>query len=197
MAMTKKAGAAGAGEAAAWPAVQAVPFHGMSLTALQVDGAPYVAIRPICDALGLNWSSQRKRILRDPELKSGVVMMATPSAGGAQKTILLPLNLLNGWLFGVEVARVRADLRERMNWYRRECYDVLARHFGLGGCDAVSELREQLLQAEADEHRSFISASLASRAMNRRRKEKPALLERIAGLRQAVQLALPLEGATT
>ena len=196
MANTKKTGTAGAGEAAALPAIQPVPFHGMSLSALRVNGAPYVAIRPICDALGLNWSSQRKRILRDPELKTRVVMMTTPSAGGAQKTLLLPLDCLNGWLFGVDVARVRAELRERMNWYRRECFDVLARHFGLSPGDTASALREQLHQAEGDERRSFIRASQASRAMNRRRKEKPALLDRIAGLREAIQLSLPLGGST-
>lgn len=194
MAATEKTGTAGAGEAAAWPAVQAVPFHGMSLTALQVNGAPYVAIRPICDALGLNWSAQFRRIKRDPELMGCVAMMATVGEDGRRRQMLfLPLDHLNGWLFGVDVARVRAELQERMNWYRRECFNVLARHFGMADGDTASALREQLHQAEADERRSFIRASQASRALSQRRKEKPVLLERIAGLREAVQMTLPLE----
>lgn len=178
-------------------AIQTVPFHGMSLSALLVNGAPYVAIRPICDALGLNWSGQFRRIKRDPELKPTVVMMATVGEDGRRRQmLLLPLDRLNGWLFGVDVARVRAELRERMHWYRRECFDVLARHFGLSRGDTASALRDQLHQAEADEQRSFIRASQASRTMNRRRKEKPVLMERIAGLREAVQMALPLGGAS-
>jgi hypothetical protein len=33
--------------------VQTIPFHGLSLSAILVSGAPYVAIRPICEALGI------------------------------------------------------------------------------------------------------------------------------------------------
>lgn len=117
-------------------AIQTVPFHDMSLSAVLINGAPFVAMRPICESLGLSWSSQRKRIHRDPELKEAVAIMTTPSAGGIQKTLFLSLDKLNGWLFGVDVARVREELRERMNWYRRECYAVLARHFGLSRPEA-------------------------------------------------------------
>ncbi len=176
-------------------AVQTVPFHGLSLSAVLVNGAPFVAIRPICDALGLDWSSQRKRIMRDAELMTCVVMMTTQLPGDAQKrkAVFLPLDHLNGWLFGVDVARVRAELRERMNWYRRECYAVLAQHFGLAS-DNAAALREQLRQAEAAEGESFALARVASRAMSRRRREKPRLLATIAGLKEVVQLVLPLEG---
>jgi P22_AR N-terminal domain len=170
--------------------IQTVPFHGLSLSAVMVNGAPFVAIRPICEALGLDWSSQRKRINRDPELKQGAVVMTTPSTGGTQKTVCLPLDRLNGWLFGVDVARVREELRERLNWYRRECFEVLARHFGLSR--APADLHARLIAAEQAEAQSFAVASLASRAMNRRRKEKPKLQEDIQTLRESVQLALPL-----
>ena len=96
---------------------------GLSLSAVLVNGAPFVAIRPICAALGLDWPSQRKRIHRDPELMSCVVMMTTqlPSDAQTRRIVFLPLDRLNGWLFGVDVARVREELRERLVWCRREC----------------------------------------------------------------------------
>jgi hypothetical protein len=175
-------------------AIQRVPFHGLSLSAVLVNGAPFVAIRPICDSLGLDWSSQRKRINRDTELKTSVVVMTTQLPGDTQarKVAFLPLDRLNGWLFGVDVARVREELRERMNWYRRECYAVLARHFGLSR--PGDDLHARLIEAEREEAQSFAVAQACSKGMNRRRVEKPRLLKHIEALRELVQLALPLEG---
>ena len=37
--------------------------------------------------------------------------------------------MLNGWLFGVDVNRVRPELRERLMQYQRECFQVLNAHF--------------------------------------------------------------------
>jgi hypothetical protein len=56
--------------------------------------------------------------------------MTAPSVGGDQKTLALRLDMLNGWLFGISAARVKPELRETLICYQRECFDVLARHFG-------------------------------------------------------------------
>jgi hypothetical protein len=39
------------------------------------------------------------------------------------------LNLLNGWLFGIDVSRIKAELKPRLMEYQRECFRVLADHF--------------------------------------------------------------------
>ena len=57
-------------------------------------------------------------------------MMATPSGRGVQETTCLCLDLLNGWLFGVDVNRIKdSETRARVITYQRECYRVLAAHF--------------------------------------------------------------------
>lgn len=177
-------------------AVQKIPFHDLSLSAILVNGVPHVAIRPICDSLGISEAGQRQRIQRDPALKaSACVIHAVAEDGKRRKMLCLPLDKLNGWLFGVDVARVREDLRERMNWYRSECYAVLARHFGLSrDGDHLAALRERLHQAERDEAQSFAIAQACSKGMNRRRVEKQRLAAVLVDLRELVQLALPLEG---
>jgi len=130
-----------------------VDFHGTSLYAAAIDGVPHVAIKPICDALTVNWPGQYLRIQRHPVLSKGVVVMQIPSAGGTQETICLPLNLLNGWLFGISAARVRdAGRRERLIEYQRECFDALARHFGAAQPNAsyariTPEQQDQLTKA--------------------------------------------------
>ena len=106
-----------------------VPFNGEIVVAAVIDGKPYVPMKPICNNLGLEWEPQRKRIQRTEVMAKGVVMMTMPSNGGEQEMICLPLSMLNGWLFGVDVNRVKEGLRDKLIKYQTECFDVLAQHF--------------------------------------------------------------------
>ena len=38
---------------------QTVGFHNQSLVTLQKDGIAYVAMKPICENIGLDWEAQR------------------------------------------------------------------------------------------------------------------------------------------
>lgn len=122
-----------------------VTFYGDELTAVLVEnGVVYIPIRPICDYLGVDWSSQRQRIIRDlvlSEVAKGVVVTTTPSkggrGGGPQEMLCLPLDYLNGWLFGINAQRVKDEVRDTVVRYQRECYRVLADAF-LSPVTAVS-----------------------------------------------------------
>lgn len=107
-----------------------VDFHGQPLTVITGPaGEHLVAMKPICDNIGLDWKGQYSRIKRDDVLKEGVVVMPIPSAGGEQDTLCLPLDLLNGWLFGIDVSRCRKEIQPALIQYKRECYAVLAAHW--------------------------------------------------------------------
>ncbi|MDD2728501.1 phage antirepressor N-terminal domain-containing protein [Malikia sp.] len=106
-----------------------VEFHGQSLVAVLIDGQPYVAMKPICENIGLQWNGQFERINRNPVMKEGIRVTRTPSKGGDQETVCLPLDMLNGWLFGVDVNRVREEIKPRLIQYQKECFGVLFRHF--------------------------------------------------------------------
>lgn len=106
-----------------------VSFHGATLATSTIDGVPYVAMRPICEAIGLDWTAQLQRIKRHPVLARGVVVITVPSASGDQLTTMLPLNKLNGWLFGVSANRVAPEIRDKLIAYQTECFEVLAKHF--------------------------------------------------------------------
>lgn len=109
-----------------------VQFHGRTLVTTQHNGEPHVAMRPIAEAMGLDWSAQYRRILRNPVLREGIAIMATPSEGGDQEIMCLPLKLLNGWLFGIDTNRVKPEIRETILMYQRECYDALYRYWHEG-----------------------------------------------------------------
>ena len=90
-----------------------------------------VPVRPICQVLGIDWSSQRKRITREEVLKSCVVILTTQIPGDTQRRehACLPLDYLHGWLFGITVSQVSEHYRERITLYRRECFRALSAAF--------------------------------------------------------------------
>lgn len=103
----------------------------ITVVLLEVEGRRqvYVVLRPLCQYLGLSWSSQLQRIREDDVLTEGItsVLLSNTEVGHRQryKMIGLKLELLPGWLFSFSPKRVRADLQDKIKRYRRECYRVL------------------------------------------------------------------------
>lgn len=110
-----------------------IAFYEDEVVAVRVeDGTVYVPIRPICSLLGVRWGSQYERIQRDPilsEMTRGVLVTRTPKQGGSQEMTCLPLDMMHGWLFGIQSSRVKPEVREKLLTYQRECYRVLADAF--------------------------------------------------------------------
>jgi hypothetical protein len=67
----------------------------------------------------------------------------------------LPLKYLSGWLFGVNAARVRAQLRERLIHFQEECYDVLADAFQEGRLVADESFESLLRRADPEIVRAY------------------------------------------
>lgn len=113
-----------------------ISFYEDEITVLLTeDGTAYVPIRPICNLLGIAWAAQRLRINRDPVLSEVARPMIVTITGHAHgktqdvETITLPLDYLNGWLFGITVSRIKPHLQETLIRYQRDCYRVLADAF--------------------------------------------------------------------
>src|SRR4051794_38910663 len=74
---------------------QTVDFYGDQLPAAQTDDETiYVPLRPICEALGLDWPSQTRRVRRDPVLVGALRWVAIMTTHrGEQRFLALPLKL--------------------------------------------------------------------------------------------------------
>lgn len=130
-----------------------VLFYEDTITAVlvEIDGKKvvYVPLRPICDYLGLSWPGQRERMVRDVVLAEALMSVrVTRTDINPHKTqphnsemVCLPLEYLNGWLFGITATRVKEEIRDRLIRYQRECYRVLADAFLTPG-PSFSELME-------------------------------------------------------
>lgn len=111
-----------------------VEFYGDEITAvlLETGEAPaiYVPLRPLCEQLGLSWSGQRERIMRDAVLSDELrSVRLTRTEAGERDLLALPLEFLPGWLFGISTARVKPELQDKIVRYRRDCFRALWRAF--------------------------------------------------------------------
>lgn len=128
--------------------VVTVDFRQDTIFAVERDDGVFVAVKPMCESLGLNWASQFVRLKEDPILSEGIATVTIPSVGGAQETTVLKLELVNGWLFKIDTRRVKdEETRAKLLVYQRECFGVLFEHF-------YGKRRMEAL-AENPEHRPF------------------------------------------
>lgn len=131
--------------------IQTVNFHNQTLITLEKDGNHYVAMKPICENIGLDWASQFTRIKRDEVLNSVIVMITTTGADRKiYKMLCLPIQYLNGWLFGVDTNRVKAEIKETLITYKKECYQALFDYWHDGVAidpRATKDERKPLVQA--------------------------------------------------
>lgn len=129
--------------------IQTIDFNGQPLLTIELDGIHYTAVKPICENIGLNWDAQRKRINRDDVLVEGAVMMTAPSKGGNQDMLCLPIDMLNGWLFGVDTKRVKSEIKSALIQYKKECYTVLHDYWHTGSASHPS-VNEELPSSVKD-----------------------------------------------
>ncbi|MCG8471610.1 MAG: phage antirepressor N-terminal domain-containing protein [Desulfobacterales bacterium] len=91
--------------------------NGTELLAIEDDkGVKWVAAKPICQGMGVDWMSQYRKLKKDPKFTNSV-MPIHDSMGRNQRTICLPLDEVHGWLFSINAnwSEGRAENGPRFN----------------------------------------------------------------------------------
>lgn len=117
-----------------------VNIHGNPVPTVLHNGKPHVGMKALCEQMGLQWEAQLKRINRDNHLKATMsIMDIVATDGKTREMVCLPLDMINGWLFGIDAGRVKPEIRERVLAYQRECYVVLYNYWhGKGAMGALT-----------------------------------------------------------
>lgn len=99
-------------------------FNGRRISMMATDGQWYVAVKPICEGLNVDYIQQFKN-LKDDEILGQLLCEHTMVAadGRLRKMTCLPEKYVYGWLFSI-----RSDSAELIE-YKRVCYDLLYNHF--------------------------------------------------------------------
>lgn len=105
---------------------QTISFNNQALITFEQNGTHYTAMKPICENIGLDWTAQAQRLKRDEILNSTMVIITIVAEDGKQREMIcLPIEYINGWLFGIDVNRCKPEIRETLIKYKKECYQAL------------------------------------------------------------------------
>ncbi|MCK9080358.1 phage antirepressor N-terminal domain-containing protein [Haemophilus influenzae] len=105
---------------------QTISFNHQSLVTFKQNGTHYTAMKPICENIGLDWKSQYSRMKRDNVLNSTMVIITIVAEDGKKREMIcLPIEYLNGWLFGIDINRCNPEIRDTLIKYKKECYQAL------------------------------------------------------------------------
>ena len=98
--------------------------------AIMMTGDELIPLKPICEALGIDFDSQRQKLKEDDFLSSTTVLSTAVGADGKDREMLcLPQEFIFGWLFTINPKNVKEEAREAVAKYRIECYRALYEHF--------------------------------------------------------------------
>jgi hypothetical protein len=107
-----------------------IPFHDTTIYTT-VDGT-YVALRPVCEALGLDVHSQRHRLQRQSWAVE-VIMTSTGADGKAYEMTFIDRRTFTMWLATIDTGRLKNEhTRELVRTYQCEAADALDRYFNEG-----------------------------------------------------------------
>lgn len=118
-----------------------IDFRSDRILLIEEDGEPFVPMRPICDALGLAWQPQHRKLTSgDRNWLCHHMVTQMPGDDQTREVTCLPLVMLPAWLFSISPARVKPELREKLTAYQAECAQVLWNHFSVGKKAMQAEL---------------------------------------------------------
>ena len=109
-------------------AISTIPVNGVNIHAMQ-DGAGYlVALRPVCDAVGVDYSRQLKKLKAKPW--ATVAQRDTVGADGKRREMsMIDRRTFTMWLATIDTNRVNPDSRPVLETLQSEAADVLDDYF--------------------------------------------------------------------
>ena len=162
------------------------------------DGTIFLNIRDLCDAVGLTFSPQRRRIVSDEQLRPGLRQFRVRTPRGPSTQDFLELERVPVWMLRIQLRRVDAAVQDRVryvqDYLRTSVYAAFAHLAGLA--ETASRQIEDLaeldridpsLTALAERQSSLEQSQDRARAAWRdMRAEVAALRERVRELEQTV-----------
>lgn len=105
-----------------------VHFGPDTLILVEHNAQPYVVMKPLVVAMGLDWRSQHVKIT--DKFQATMVEITTVADDGKPRAMIcLPLRKLPGWLYSINPGKLAPVLRVKVVRYQEECDEVLWRYW--------------------------------------------------------------------
>jgi hypothetical protein len=125
-----------------------VVFYDDALTAVRADDSQiYVAIKSLCEALGIATAAQTRRIKRSKVLEKGfkgITILVTP--GGRQTAGMLRVDLVPLFMTGISTNAVKEEIRPKLERFQDEAAKALWEAFQAGRLTADLDFDALLAQ---------------------------------------------------
>jgi hypothetical protein len=97
-----------------------IEFNDKKIHFIKKKGAYWIIVKSVCEALNVNFESQRQRIKEDPILGSAhaVWQVQIPDDGQKRSYVCLPEEYVYGWIFSIN------SESEELLAYKKDCYHV-------------------------------------------------------------------------
>jgi hypothetical protein len=121
--------------------VKFLEFKGKNIVYLSENGTYWIAVKPVCEALNIEYTRQYKNLRSDEILRPRLAKQPILLPGDTQprRFVCLPEKFIYGWIFSI-----RSDSKE-LKEYKIECYNVLYNHF-----HGIITRRRILIKEKAD-----------------------------------------------
>lgn len=176
-------------------------FNGATLLAIKGDTleSTLIAMKPVCEGIGLNWSVQYKKILRHPVLRACVSIkeMQMPGDDQTREHVFLSYTRLNFWLALLNTNKIPdLQIRSVAIKYQTEVADVLASHFVTKATEELTEDQqtERLYIRLYEKHKALESRAAKLGEENVVQKIKIEELEPKAAVHDQISM---MDGETT
>jgi hypothetical protein len=141
-----------------------VPGTDAPLQAIQIDGRPLVAFKPLCEALGIATDAQSRK-LRGRSWATTTLKVVVAADGRPREMLMIDRRTLTIWLATLNENRVSEQARARIIAYQREAAEALDAHFNERGrpLNQLDVLRAALDQIEAAQREASEAKAIAAK----------------------------------
>ena len=138
-----------------------VQINGGTFVGVFKDDKIYTPLRKFCDFLGVNFSSQLKKIKRDETLLRSLTMVKITTVENSiekqREMLMIDISFLPLWLAGIKANQCREEVRENLIKFKLEAKDILAEAF-LGKRELVN--KDYIRKMDYDRAIVFIRAMM-------------------------------------
>lgn len=110
-----------------------IPIPGVdaTLVATLVDGTPFVALKPMCEAIGIDADNQRRKL--QSKSWASAVLSTVQVGGQGREMFMIDRRTMTMWLATIDENRVNERSRPIVRAFQREAADALDAYFNDGG----------------------------------------------------------------
>ena len=99
--------------------------NGISLQVVADGKEQLVAVKPVCEILGVAYQSQQAKLKEHPIYSSVITLSVTTGADGKKyEMVCIPLRFFSGWLFSINPDNVKEEVREKLIEYQQKWEEV-------------------------------------------------------------------------